>query len=211
MSGVPPPGPGPSPPPATVARLIPGAVSPARLAALRTGAVMAQAEAAVVTLTGPGAVTAAQGLLTNDVDKPGDGAFVYGALLTPKGMIVVDAWVARLGATMSFAIAAQGRERGLAIFTRSVPPRLARLADRTAELAVYRLAGPNALAVAGAAGLPVPSAPGRVVAAPGGTSEIARATGRAPFTLQLPLPMAATQAHGGRAPGRGGAPAGAPP
>src|SRR5256885_2319914 len=72
MSGVPPPGPGPSSPPATVARLIPGAVSPARLAALRTGAVMAQAEAAVVTLTGPGAVTAAQGLLTNDVDKPGD-------------------------------------------------------------------------------------------------------------------------------------------
>src|SRR2546430_11418457 len=103
MSGVPPPGPGPSSPPAPVARLIPGAVSPARLAALRTGAVMAQAEAAVVTLTGPGAVTAAQGLLTNDVDKPGDGAFVYGALLTPKGMIVVDAWVARLGATMSFA------------------------------------------------------------------------------------------------------------
>src|SRR6266516_3058602 len=174
MSGVPPPGPGPSSPPTTVARLIPGAVSPARLAALRTGAVMAQAEAAVVTLTGPGAVTAAQGLLTNDVDKPGDGAFVYGALLTPKGMIVVDAWVARLGATMSFAIAAQGRERALAIFTRSVPPRLARLADRTAELAVYRLAGPNALAVAGAAGLPVPSAPGRVVAAPGGTLELAR-------------------------------------
>src|SRR5881398_2439828 len=161
MSDAPPPTPGPPPQPRTVARLIPGAVSPARLAALRTGAVLARAEAAVVTLTGPGAVTAAQGLLTNDVDKPGDGAFVYGALLTPKGMIVVDAWVARLGATMSFAVAAQGRERALAIF---------------------RLAGPNALAVAGAAGLPVPSAPGRVVAAPGGTSEIARATEGAPFT-----------------------------
>jgi len=206
MSGVPPPGAGPSSPPTTVARLIPGAVSPARLAALRTGAVMAQAEAAVVTLTGPGAVTAAQGLLTNDVDKPGDGAFVYGALLTPKGMIVVDAWVARLGATMSFAIAAQGRERALAIFTRSVPPRLARLADRTAELAVYRLAGPNALAVAGAAGLPVPSAPGRVVAAPGGTSEIARATEGAPFTLQLTLPMAETEVQSARLAAAGAVP-----
>src|SRR5256886_1485896 len=167
---------------------------------------MAQAEAAVVTLTGPGAVTAAQGLLTNDVDKPGDGAFVYGALLTPKGMIVVDAWVARLGATMSFAIAAQGRERALAIFTRSVPPRLARLADRTAELAVYRLAGPNALAVAGAAGLPVPSAPGRVVAAPGGTSEIARATEGAPFTLQLTLPMAETEVQSARLAAAGAVP-----
>src|SRR5207249_4418508 len=167
---------------------------------------MGRAEAAVVTLTGPGAVTAAQGLLTNDVDKPGDGAFVYGALLTPKGMIVVDAWVARLGATMSFAVAAQGRERALAIFTRSVPPRLARLADRTAELAVYRLAGPNALAVAEAAGLPVPSAPGRVVAAPGGTSEIARATEGAPFTLQLTLPMAETEVQSARLAAAGAVP-----
>src|SRR5437764_240812 len=194
MSGAPPPVPGPSPQLPTVARLVPGAVSPTRLAALRTGAVIAPAEAAVVTLTGPGAVTAAQGLLTNDVEKPGDGAFVYGALLTPKGMIVVDAWVARLGATMSFAVAAEGRERALAIFTRSVPPRLARLADRTTELAVYRLAGPNALAVAEAAGLPVPSAPGRVLAAPApGTSEVARATEGAPFTLQLTFPAAETE------------------
>src|SRR5213080_3285060 len=97
MSDAPPPTPGPPPQPRTVARLIPGAVSPARLAALRTGAVLARAEAAVVTLTGPGAVTAAQGLLTNDVEQPGDGAFVYGALLTPKGMIVVDAWVETRG------------------------------------------------------------------------------------------------------------------
>src|SRR5207253_11074367 len=125
-----------------VARLEPGRVNAATVAALRTGALLARAEVGVVTLTGPGAVTCFQGLLTNDVEQPGDGAFVYGALLTPKGMIVVDAWVARLGASMSFAVAAEGRERALAIFTRSVPPRLARLADRTAELAVYRLAGP---------------------------------------------------------------------
>src|SRR5207248_603121 len=153
-------------------------------------------------------VTAAQGLLTNDVEKPGDGAFVYGALLTPKGMIVVDAWVARLGATMSFAVAAEGRERALAIFTRSVPPRLARLADRTTELAVYRLAGPNALAVAEAAGLPVPSAPGRVLAVPApGTSEVARATEAAPFTLQLTFPTAETEVLTARLTAAGAVPA----
>jgi len=33
---------------------------------------------------GTGAVTCFQGLLTNDIEKPGDGAFVYGALLTPR-------------------------------------------------------------------------------------------------------------------------------
>src|SRR5207249_2048074 len=77
----------PRPPPAgpaTVARLAPGTGSAVRLAALRTGAGLARVEAGLVALTGPGAVSAAQGLLTNDVEKPGDGAFVYGALLTPK-------------------------------------------------------------------------------------------------------------------------------
>src|SRR5436309_348482 len=159
MTGVPPPLP-PPPPPPPIARLDPRSVSPARLTALRTGAIVARADAAVVALTGPGAVTCAQGLLTNDLEEPGDGAFVYGALLTPKGMIVVDAWSARLGATVSFTVGAEGRERALAIFTRSVPPRLARLTDRTSDVAVYQLAGPNALAIAESAGLPVPPAAG---------------------------------------------------
>src|SRR5256885_6760237 len=103
-----------------------------------------------------------QGLLTNDVELPGDGSFVYGALLTPKGMIVVDGWAARLGATVSYTVPAHGggRERALAIFTRSVPPRLARVSDRTSEVAVYRLAGPGALAVAVAAGPQGPPAAG---------------------------------------------------
>src|SRR6266581_2320906 len=173
--------------PATVARLAPGTVSPVRLAALRTGAVLARVEAALVALTGPGAVSAAQGLLTNDVEKPGDGAFVYGALLTPKGMIVVDGWAARFGSTVSYTVPAEGRERALTIFTRSVPPRLARLSDRTADVAVYRIAGPRALAVAEAAGLPVPPAPGRVLQA---TEEVetARAPDTAPFVLQVTAP-----------------------
>src|SRR5256885_12156629 len=49
-----------------------------------------------------------QGLLTNDVELPGDGSFVYGALLTPKWMIVVDGWAARLGATVSYTVPAHG-------------------------------------------------------------------------------------------------------
>src|SRR6184192_4860847 len=197
MSDAPPPTPGPSSPPTTVARLIPGAVSPARLAALRTGAVLARAEAAVVTLTGPGAVTAAQGLLTNDVEQPGDGAFVYGALLTPKGMIVVDAWVARLGATVGFTVPGDGRDRAVAIFTRSVPPRLARLHDHGADVAIYRLVGPRAFAAATAAGLEVPSAPGRVVQSAGDVVT-ARGTEPAPFALQVSLPAAQGERLAGR-------------
>src|SRR5439155_1472050 len=102
MSDAPPPTPGPPPQPRTVARLIPGAVSPARLAALRTGAVLARAEAA---------------------------------------------------------------------------------------------------------GLPVPTGPGRVLAAPGGTSEVARATEGAPFTLQLTTPMAETEVLSARLGAAGAVPA----
>src|SRR5439155_8151 len=175
-----------------VSRVEPGEVTPALVTALYTGAVVSPVAAGVVALTGSGAVTFFQGLLTNDVDLPGDGSFVYGALLTPKGMIVVDGWAARLGTTVSYTVPgdAGGRERALAILTRSVPPRLARVSDRTAEVAVYRLAGPGALAVAVAAGLEVPPAPGRVLARPDGV-ETARATEGAAFVVQVTAPGAA--------------------
>ena len=175
-----------------VARVEPGEVTSTLVTALYSGAVVSRVEAGVVALTGPGAVTSFQGLLTNDVELSGDGAFVYGALLTPKGMIVVDGWAARLDTTVSYTVPADGggRERALAIFTRSVPPRLAHVSDRTADVAVYRLAGPGALAVAGAAGLEVPPVAGRVLVRPDGT-ETARATEAAPFVLQVTAPEAA--------------------
>src|SRR5688572_16756000 len=124
--GAPPPSGAPSSASPAVARLDPGSVSPTLLAALRTGAVVARADVGVLALTGPGAVTCFQGVLTNDIEKPGDGAYVYGALLTPKGMIVVDGWAGRLGTTVSYTVPAEGggRERALAVLTRSVPPRL---------------------------------------------------------------------------------------
>src|SRR2546430_1482987 len=118
-----------------VARAEPGEVSTALATALYTGAAVSRVEAGVAALPGPGAVTSFQGLLTNGVELPGDGSFVYGALLTPKGMIGVDGWAARLGATGSYTVRGgwRGRARALAIFERSVPPRLARMSDRTAD------------------------------------------------------------------------------
>jgi folate-binding protein YgfZ len=103
-----------------------------------------------------------QGLLTNDIEKPGDGAFIYGAMLTPKGMIVVDGWAARQGTTVTYTVPVDRRDAALTIFTRSVPPRLARTSDRTAEVAcpARRAAG---TAKAQAAGLTILPAPGRVV------------------------------------------------
>ena len=90
-------------------RLGPDAVTPVLFTALQTGAVFARADVGVLTLAGPGAAASLQGLLTNDVEKPGDGAFIYGAMLTPKGMIVVDGWAARQGTTLTYTVPADRR------------------------------------------------------------------------------------------------------
>lgn len=175
------------PPPPTVLRLPAGPWAVPVVQALRAGALLAPADVAVLELAGAGAVTCMQGLLTNDIEKPGDGSFVYGALLTPKGMMVVDGWVARTGTTVRFTVPAQGGERALALLTHSVPPRLARTTDRTAEQVVLRLAGAHASAIAEAARLPAPAGAGRVAAATldGVPCQIARAGDGAPFTLQI--------------------------
>ncbi len=174
-------------------RLPPGPWAAPVVQALRAGALVARADTAVIELSGAGAVSCVQGLLTNDIEKPGDGAFVYGALLTPKGMMVVDGWAGRRDTAVRFTTSTAGRESALDIFTRTVPPRLARSADRTADCAVLRLAGAHALAIAEAARLPAPAAPGRVIAVtidavPG---EVARAGEHAPFVLQVTVPPAA--------------------
>ncbi len=171
-------------------RLGPDEVTPLLFTALQGGAVLARADVGVLAVSGPGAVACVQGLLTNDIEKPGDDAFVYGALLTPKGMIVVDGWAARRGTTVTYTVPADGRERAFALLGRSLPPRLARPRDQSAEVAVFRLAGPHALAIAQAAGLDLPPAPGRLARLTQGATiwEIARATEVAPFALQITMP-----------------------
>jgi folate-binding protein YgfZ len=175
----------PTAPSPHVVRLDPA--SRATTEALGSGALIAQADVAVLELLGPGAVSCMQGLLTNDVESPGDGGFVFGALLTPKGMIVADGWVARSGASVRYTVPALGHEPGAALFARSVPPRLARTIERTADLVVWRLAGPHATAVARAAGLPVPPDPGRRLSGPDDV-EVARPSDAAPFALQITAP-----------------------
>ena len=197
MTAPPPATPPPAGPPA-VLRLPAGPWAAPVVQALRAGAVVAPADVGVVELAGSGAVACMQGLLTNDIEKPGDGSFVYGALLTPKGMIVVDGWAARMGATVRLTVPVPGggRDRALAILVRSVPPRLARTTDRSDEVAVLRLAGAHALAIAEAARIPAPPAAGRVAAVvlDGAPCEVARAAEGAPFALQISV----APAHAGR-------------
>src|SRR5207249_11065620 len=73
------------------------------------------------------------------------------------------------------------------ILQHSVPPRLARSTDRTEDTAVLRLAGAHAVAVMGAAGLPVPNVANRVMegSTHGATLEVARTSDVAPFLFQV--------------------------
>ena len=178
----------PTAPSATVTRLERDAVPADIVDRLRAGAIVAPADVGIIDLVGQGegAITCFQGLLTSDIEKPGDGAFVYGALLTPKGMIVVDGWAARLGPRVRFTVPAEGRERALGILQRSVPPRLARSSDRTGETAVLRIAGAHAVAVMGAAGVTIPAAANHVVET--SPLEVARTSEIAPFLFQVTMP-----------------------
>src|SRR5262249_20631352 len=74
MTAPPPPPPTGSPAP-TLLRLPGGPWAAPIVQALRAGALMVRAEAGVLELSGSGAVTCMQGLLTSDFEKPGDGAF----------------------------------------------------------------------------------------------------------------------------------------
>src|SRR5512145_793845 len=94
----------------------------AGLRRLIRGAVLATDERAIFELTGPGAVTCLQGLWTNDLVAPGDDTITYGALLTPKGMIVTDGWLLRERERLLLVAPATAREAVATIFTRTLPP-----------------------------------------------------------------------------------------
>ena len=116
-----------------------------RLHRLRGGAVIAPAPATLFRVTGPGALACLQGLWTNDLLDPGDGALAYGALLTPKGMIVSDGWAVRVGDAVTLLIPPSARAPVTQIFRRSLPPRLAAAEDLSESAGVLLVLGDAAL------------------------------------------------------------------
>ena len=150
------------------------------------GAIACEAEVATVSVSGSGAVMCLQGVLTNDIEAPGPDAFVYGALLTPKGMIVTDLWLARGESDVHLSVPTAGRDPLLDVFRRSLPPRLARVEDQSADLATLRIIGPAAIERLRGMGFAVP-APGRAAESTLDkmTYRCARSPQDAPFVLQL--------------------------
>ncbi|MEO8201780.1 MAG: hypothetical protein ABI679_14720 [Gemmatimonadota bacterium] len=140
------------------------------------GAVVARAECAVFDIRGAGSLDCLQGLLTNDLVKPGPGSVIYGALLTPKGMIVVDTWVLRRQEALTLVAPLRGRQAVLETFARSLPPRLAQVSDRTEEVAVAMLVGSGGPEILHSLGPMVPDLPGRLTES--GSGEMALTVAR---------------------------------
>ena len=104
-------------------------LSSADLHTLRTARVIIPVADAVFRIEGPGTISCLQGLLTNDVVKLASGAAAWGAFLTPKGMIIADAWVIRDGEAAWVLVAEAARATMAQLFTRTLPPRLAKATD----------------------------------------------------------------------------------
>jgi tRNA-modifying protein YgfZ len=128
----------------------------ARLHRLVRQAVQVRTAPAVFEVTGPGALTCLQGLLTNDLAAPGENSLVFGALLTPKGAIIVDYWVLRLADRFLLIAEPAGRDASLELFRRSLPPRLARVTDRSGEIEVLWLYGSDTGSTLEGAGFRIP-------------------------------------------------------
>ena len=118
--------------------------------AARAG-VIVRAGLARFRLSGGGRVACLQGLVTCDVEQPGDDSHLFGALLNVKGMIVSPLWIFRLPDALIVEVpeaAAAGIEEML---ERSLPPRLCRyevVTTATASIGLYGAAAAPVLATA---------------------------------------------------------------
>ena len=155
---------------------------------IRLGAVIARVPGAAYEVTGSGAVECLQGLLTNDVATPGPDSAVFGALLTPKGMVLTDMWTLRRQSALTLLVPPGGAVAAAEVFRRSLPPRLARVADLSEEVDAAWMLGDQALEVLQESALrPIPDGPGRLVEylTPQGPLWIARPQAQAPFQVMI--------------------------
>ncbi len=164
--------------------LSPIAIDSIRLSRLRHGAVMVRAPVSIIEVQGPGALACLQGVLTNDLVKPGDGSFVYSATLTPKGMIIADMWVVRVSPQRLLLLGDPAAHQStLGVLRRSMPARMALVNDLSEGREALWLCGDLAIVSLAAAGLAVPDGDSRAIIAGQGAEEslLARPHAAAPF------------------------------
>ncbi len=179
-------------PAAMVATVSKNDLTAATLHAVFHGAVVARASVSTIEVTGSGALQCMQGVLTNDVVGAGDASFTYGAVLTAKGRILSDMWVARVGERIMLFPPRQGGQVALDTFRRTIPPRLAKISDLSSKIDVLRIVGPNAAKVATDTGFLAPERGGTSAV---GDCIVARPADDQPFVLQIACSPNDTDTH----------------
>jgi folate-binding protein YgfZ len=168
--------------------LEPAVLNPSQREALLSGAVVVTPDQPIIAIEGPGAADCLQGVLTNDVNAQGDGAFVYGAILTTKGMIECDLWTARLSSQqLEIYPSTRGLESLTAVLQRFFPPRLAKTTNLTEQRSILQLVGPEALTIAQRSGIMIPE-PGHARRSRDSAYIVARPPLGRPFALQIAAP-----------------------
>jgi folate-binding protein YgfZ len=103
----------------------------------------------ILRVDGPGAVACVQGIFTNDIERAGSGSLSWGAVLTPKGMIISDLWVWRRDTDLLLILPEAGVADVLALLRKSFPPRLAKVTSQQQEWNAWWLVGGDAPLPAG--------------------------------------------------------------
>jgi len=160
--------------------------------ALRSSAVAVLDRGFVAELSGPGATSCLQGLHTNDVGGGGPATLVYGGFLSPKGMILADAWAARAGSDHLVFADEAARPSVIEMFSKRIPPRLARATDRSDDWRLLFFLGPSAARIAELATGQALPAPGQVTRRDEGDASLWIGTppGPAPFGAMMAGPTA---------------------
>jgi len=140
------------------------AVSRDDLERLQAGSTAIPMQSAIFRLAGPGALECLQGILTNDVKAAGTDSLIYGAILTPKGMIVVDVWVFRDHDGFTVVAPKQAHRVVADLFAKRLPPRLVTVKDHADDWRTAWLAGSGCADAVSRAGSPFPSAVWKTVA-----------------------------------------------
>jgi len=129
-----------------------------QLRAIQFGSVVVPDHPALFWIEGPGALQCLQGLLTSDLAALSENSLGYGAILTGKGMIILDPFVLRRDTGVLLILPRFVRETAMAHFRRTLPPRLARVEDRSDSWRLLWTLGTASLKVAGSMNGFVPAA-----------------------------------------------------
>lgn len=104
----------------------------------------------VLEFTGPGALACLQGLVSNDLVRAGESSLTYAGILTPKGLLITDCWIIRVAGRIVMVAPRAAHEELVAVFRRSLPPRLATVRDHTGAWGTLWGWGGDARAATGA-------------------------------------------------------------